>query len=81
MANVRNNIPLPSSLKLQASDVSANWKRFKSQWANYELATDLVGESKEKRTAILLSCVGNDAYDVFQSMVFDDEAHRSDINM
>lgn len=33
----------------------------------------------EKRTATLLSCIGSDAYDVFQQMVFEDESHRQDI--
>ena len=78
--NFANNIPLPPALKIQSGDVSANWKRFKGQWSNYELATDLTGEAKEKRTAIFLSCIGSDAYDVFQSMVFDDDANRSDID-
>ena len=44
------------------------------------IATDLSGEPKEKRTAVLLTCIGNEAYDVFQSMVFTDEAHRNDID-
>src|SRR6266516_3134093 len=76
----KNSIPLPSPLKLKSSEISSSWKRFKSQWANYELATDLSGEPKEKRTAVLLTCIGNEAYDVFQSMVFADEAHRNDID-
>jgi len=75
-----NNIPLPPALKLQTGELAINWKRFKSQWSNYELATDLAEESKEKRTAVLLSCIGSDACDVFQSMVFTDETHRSDID-
>lgn len=54
-------------------------RRFKSQWRNYELATDVATESQEKRTAILLSCVGSDAYDVFQTMVFHYEANRSNV--
>jgi len=79
MAN-KNSIQLPTPLKLKSSEISASWKRFRSQWGNYELATDLSGESKEKRTAVLLTCIGNEAYDVFQSMVFADESHRADID-
>ena len=78
MAN--RNIPLPPPLKIQTCELSSNWKRFKSQWMNYERATDLVEEATEKRTAILLSCIGSDAYDVFQSMVFTHADHRSDID-
>src|SRR6266536_6566070 len=76
----RSSIPLPPALKMQTAEIASNWKRFRSQWANYELATDLSGEAKEKRTAILLSCIGSDAYDVFQQMVFADESDRSDID-
>ena len=76
----KNNIPLPPALKLRTGEIAANWKRFKSQWSNYELATDLTDESKEKRTAVLLTCIGSEAYDVFQSMVFTQEDHRKDID-
>ena len=76
----KNGIPLPTPLKLKSSEISSSWKRFRSQWANYELATDLTEESKEKRTAVLLTCIGNEAYDVFQSMVFSEESHRQDID-
>jgi len=71
------NIPFPGPLKL-SGDISSNWKRFKSQWTNYELATDLTTESP-KRTAIFLSCIGTDAYDVFESMAFENEDDRSNL--
>ena len=74
-----NSIPVPPPLKLHTGELPANWRRFKSQRANYELATDVKAESKEKRTTILLSCIRSDAYDVFQSLVLDD-LERSDIN-
>ena len=74
-----NNIPVPPPLKMRSGEIASNWKRFKAQWRNYELATDVRGESKEKRAAILLSCIGAEAYDVFQSMPMDEEA-RSDID-
>ena len=74
-----NNIPVPPPLKMHTGEISSNWKRFRAQWMNYELATDVRGESKAKRAAILLSCIGADAYDVFQGMVLADDA-RSDID-
>ena len=74
-----NNIPLPPALKLHTGELASNWRRSKSQWRNYELTTDVARESQERRTAILLSCIGSEAYDVFQSMVFHDEADRSNI--
>ena len=76
--NMASNIPLPGPLKI-TGDISSNWKRFKSQWTNYELATDLT-EDTPKRTAIFLSCIGSEAYDVFESMVFDNEEDRLSIS-
>jgi hypothetical protein len=74
-----NNIPVPPPLKMHSGEIASNWKRFKAQWTTYELATDVRGESKAKRAAILLSCIGADAYDTFQGMVLGDDA-RSDID-
>src|SRR2546425_9331040 len=79
MAN-KNTIPLPPALKLRTGEIAVNWNRFKSMWSNYEMATDLTAESKEKRTAVLLSCIGSEVYDVFQSMVFTQEDYRQDID-
>src|SRR3989442_2249563 len=79
MAN-KNTIPLPPALKLRTGEIAVNWNRFKSMWSNYEMATDLTAESKEKRTAVLLTCIGSEAYDVFQSMVFTQEDYRQDID-
>ena len=64
----KNSIPVPPPLKIQGGALVANWKRFKALWQNYELATDIQAESKQKRAAIFLSCVGPEAYDVFSSM-------------
>ena len=59
---------------MRSGEIASNWKRFKVQWRNYELATDVPVESKEKRAAILLSCIGAEAYSVFlfQNMPMDE---------
>ena len=75
----KNSIPVPPPLKIHSGELVSNWKRFKSLWQNYELATDINGESKQKRAAIFLSCIGPDAYDVFCSMALEDDA-RADID-
>ena len=74
----KNNIPVPPPLKIHGGELVANWRRFKALWLNYELATDIAEESKQKRAAIFLSCIGPDAYDVFTSMALENEA-RADI--
>ena len=71
-----SNIPLPQQLTT-VGNIATNWKRFKAQWNNYETATDLCKDpSKAKRTAIFLTCLSNDAYDVFESLQLDEEDSR-----
>ena len=71
-----SNIPLPQQLTT-VGNIATNWKKFKAQWNNYETATDLCKDpSKAKRTAIFLTCLSNDAYDVFESLQLDEEDSR-----
>lgn len=70
------NIQLPSALNL-SGNISSDWRRFKSQWQNYEIATDLAEKSEEKRAAIFLTCLSNDAYDRFLSFDLPPEDARN----
>jgi len=72
-------IPFPSQLQITGGNVAADWKRFHSQWANYEVATDLDSKTAAKRAAVFLACIGTQAYEVFQSMDFATEGDRADI--
>jgi len=57
-------IPPPVPLKL-GSDVAADWERFRSDWQNYEIATDLDDASGKKRSVVFLACIGSTAHTVF----------------
>jgi len=65
--SLQNNIRLPDPLKVTGSNIADNWERFKDQWENYALATDLSDASAEKRAAIFLTCLGGDAYDAYRA--------------
>jgi len=41
------NLRLPDPLKVHGGDVADNWKRFREQWTNYEVASDLSTASEE----------------------------------
>jgi hypothetical protein len=69
----------PEPLKVTGSAVGENWTRFKEQWINFEIATGTAGDAKAKRAAAFLTCVGNEAYDVFRSLDLTDD-HRKDID-
>ena len=71
-------IPIPSPLSL-IDNLSTNWKVFKRDWTNYEIASKLKTEEPEVREAILLSCVGKDAMDIFDGFsLTDDESNDMD---
>ena len=72
-------IPPPTQLKL-GSDVAADWERFRSEWKNYEIATDLESANGKKRAAILLACIGSAAHSVFRSFKFQNADDRSDVS-
>jgi len=74
-----NHIPYPAKLNI-AGNIAVEWKRFSSQWRNYEVAADLTEESQKKRTAIFLACIGTKAYELFQSMEFAAEEDREDLD-
>ena len=75
-----SNIRLPDPLSITGNAVADNWRRFKEQWDNYVLAADLEDASSEKQAAILLTCVGGEAYDVFRSFEFASAADRKKID-
>ncbi|KAK3731974.1 hypothetical protein QZH41_003373 [Actinostola sp. cb2023] len=63
-----------------------HWKRFYHNWENYGLATRLKdpanpNENKELRTATFLTCLGSKALDIFDSLDFDTENQRKDIDV
>ena len=71
-----NNLPLPAPLKLSSGNIATDWKRFLSQWRNYEIAADLSDKSTQRRAATFLACVGTEAFERFQSMEFDTDIHK-----
>ena len=74
-----DKIPLPAPLKL-TGNVATEWKRFCSQWRNYEIAADLASTGSMRRAAVFLACVGNDAYQLFQTLDFETDEDRLNID-
>ena len=74
-----SSIPPPVPLKL-GSDVAADWERFRSEWNNYEVATELDNASGKRRAAVFLACIGSAAHSVFRSFKFDSEEDTSNVS-
>ncbi len=52
-----NNLRVPEPLRVSGSNVADDWRRFRDQFENYELAVDLANASQEKRAAIFLTSI------------------------
>ena len=78
-ASNNHAIPPPAPLKV-TGDVATDWERFKSEFENYEIATDLVDSNAKKRAAVFLACLGSAAHAIFRTFKFDDEADRNKID-
>ena len=78
--HVGSNLPLPLALQLNGNS-SVNWKRFRQAWDNYKIAACLKSQDKEFRMATLLTCIRQDALDIYDGLAFDEEADKKDIDI
>ena len=62
-------------------NLASNWKRFRRVWTNYKVASRLVKQSKEERTATLPSCLGPDGLEIVDGLSFASEGERKDIDV
>jgi len=63
----RMNIPAPKELNLSSGNRSRNFDVFKQSWTNFEIATELENKEMKRRVATLLSIIGSDALEVFNT--------------
>lgn len=59
-------------------NLAHDWKRFKSMWENYEIASGLNDMGNEKRVATFLTCLGSDGIEIYDSLPLL-EAEKSDM--
>ena len=57
-----------SSPMLVKGNIKGNWKFFKLQWSNYEIATDLVKKEKPIRIATLLTIMDKDCFQIYKNL-------------
>lgn len=77
MATGSWNIPLPEKLDLNAANLCVDFRRFNGQWKNYIIAAKVSKETAECQVAILLVCIGFDAYVTHESMTLTKEQRKS----
>lgn len=66
-------LPPPDRLKILDGNTSQKWKKFKQKWSNYEIATGIVEKSQATRVATFLTVIGEEAVDVYNTFIWDEE--------
>ena len=67
------DLPSPETLDLRGGNFSENWKKFKQKYTNYEIATGVNTKESATRVVTLLTVIGKDAIDVFNTLTWDAE--------
>ena len=60
-------LPPPAPFEIHDPQVAEKWKRFKSAWAHYSLATGLSEKTDPVQVATLLTVIGEEAHEVFST--------------
>jgi len=63
----QRNIPPPKELNLSSGNRSRNFDIFKQAWSNFEIATELECKEMKIRRATLLSIIGTEALEVYNT--------------
>ena len=77
---VHFGLPPPEPLDLSGGNISENWKKFKQKFTNYEIATGINKKESATSVATLLTVIGNDAIDVFNTITWDAEGDDTKID-
>ena len=64
---VPSNFPIPAPVEYKG-DVISNWKFFRMQWEDYEIATQLNTKSSQIRIATLRSIMGKECLRIHQHL-------------
>ena len=69
----------PEALDLSGGNILAKWKKFKQKYADYEIVTRISSKDSVTRVATLLTVIGNDAIDVFNTLTWDEDGNDKKI--
>ncbi|UYV83335.1 K02A2.6-like [Cordylochernes scorpioides] len=71
-----SNIPVPAPILIN-SQAAENWRFFKSQWDNYQVATELNKKDNNVIRATFLSLFGKDCFNVFLNLDLKEDEKNS----
>ena len=73
-------VSMPKTLIIEGN-LAANWKKFKRTWDSYAVVARLNCFADEFKTATFLSCIGQDALEIFEGLEFPSEDNRKAIEV
>ena len=63
----------------RSSSLAVSWRKFKRNWQNYQVAAKLNKEDGPYRCAVLLTCIGDEALEVYDGFAIDKTTETLDI--
>jgi len=76
MATTSVSLPPPEPLQLQQGNTTQKWKKFKQKWSNYEIATGVAKKDEPTHVATLLTVIGKEAVNVYNTFIWDDKGNE-----
>ena len=80
MAVSHYSLPPPTALEIHNAQAAELWRRFKTAWMNYSVATGLNEKSETVQVATLLTVIGEEAREVYATFTWDTEGDEKKIN-
>ena len=68
-----NSLPVPEKLEINDLNKGKNWRLFKQSWKYYEDATGLCTKPNKQRLATLLTIIGKDGLELYNTFKFNEE--------
>ena len=76
------HVPFPKKLILKDyASLKKDWQMFQQIWENYEISSQLKDHPKRRRMATLLTCFSPSALKVYNSLSFNNEEDKYDIDI
>lgn len=75
--NNLNNLPPPKQLETTGSSPAEAWLKWKAKFTNYLEATNMLKETQERKMAIMLHVIGDEAQELTDTFVYHNEQGES----
>ena len=75
---VQGAVSLPSALNLATGDNASRWRKWHQIWKSYKIVSRLKSQPENLRRAKFMTCIGQDALDVYNTLQLDESKIKMD---